>query len=136
MDIQIFTKMLKDKNFTNYQKMKYKYSQDFSVFLHTLEELYYKPLPLWTSMGIPWSLLKITQWSTKTLLSCFCQSQDQRYGLKAAEDEIVATSAIESVDFTRDSVRKILKGMAPQDEQESRILGIKHGLGVYRRHHQ
>ena len=32
------------------------------------------------------------------------------------------------MDFSRDSVRKILKGMAPDGEQEDRILGIKHGL--------
>ena len=128
MDIQIVTKMLKDKNFTNYQKMKYKYSQDFSVFLHTLEELYYKPLPLLDFDGHPLVFIENHAVVNQNAVKLLLQSQDQRYGLKAAEDEIVATSAIESVDFTRDSVRKILKGMAPQDEQESRILGIKHGL--------
>ena len=46
MDIKIFTKMLKDKHFTDYRKLKYKYSDDFSSFLNTLEELYYKPLPI------------------------------------------------------------------------------------------
>jgi Fic family protein len=56
------------------------------------------------------------------------QSQNGYYGIKAAEDEIIATSAIESIDFSRDSVRNILKGMAPNDEQENRILGIKKGL--------
>ena len=34
----------------------------------------------------------------------------------------------ENIDFSRDSVRRILKGMAPADEEESRIEGIKRGL--------
>ena len=66
----------------------------------------------------------VNQNTVKLLL----QSQDRHYGIKAAENEIIATSAIESIDFSRDSVRKILKGMAPKDEQENRILGIKQGL--------
>lgn len=32
MDIKVFTKMLKDKHFTDYQKMKYKYGEDFNTF--------------------------------------------------------------------------------------------------------
>ena len=128
MDIKIFTKMLKDKHFTDYKQMKYKYSEDFNAFLQTLEDLYYKTLPLFDfdSNNIVFieNHAAVNQSAVKLLL----QSQDGHYGIKAAEDEIVATSAIESIDFSRDSVRKILKGMAPKDEQENRILGIKHGL--------
>ena len=128
MDIKVFTKMLKDKHFTDYQKMKYKYGEDFNAFLQTLEELYYKTLPLLdfdcNNIVFIENHAAVNQSAIKLLL----QSQDQHYGIKAAEDEIVATSAIESIDFSRDSVRKILKGMAPKDEQENRILGIKHGL--------
>ena len=128
MDIKIFTKMLKDKHFTDYQKMKYKYGEDFGAFLQTLEELYYKTLPLldFDDHNIVFieNHAAINQNAVKLLL----QSQDGHYGIKAAEDEIIATSAIESIDFSRDSVRKILKGMAPNDEEESRIMGLKHGL--------
>lgn len=128
MDIKLFTKMLKDKHFIDYQKMQYKYGEDFSAFLQTLEELYYKTLPLldFDSNNIVFieNYAAVNQSAIKLLL----QSQDGNYGIKAAEDEIVATSAIESIDFSRDSVRNILKGMAPKDEQENRILGIKHGL--------
>ena len=128
MDIKLFTKMLKDKHFIDYQKMQYKYGEDFSAFLQTLEELYYKTLPLldFDSSNIVFieNHAAVSQSAIKLLL----QSQDGNYGIKAAEDEIVATSAIESIDFSRDSVRNILKGMAPKDEQENRILGIKHGL--------
>ena len=128
MDIKLFTKMLKDKHFTDYQKMQYKYGEDFNAFLQSLEELYYRTLPLldFDSHNVVFieNHAAVSQNTIKLLL----QSQDGHYGIKAAEDEIVATSAIESIDFSRDSVRNILKGMAPKDEQENRILGIKHGL--------
>lgn len=128
MDIKIFTKMLKDKHFTDYQKMQYKYGEDFNAFLQTLEELYYKTLPLLDFDGNNIVFIENHAAVNQSAVKLLLQSQDQHYGIKAAEDEIVATSAIESIDFSRDSVRKILKGMAPKDEQENRILGIKHGL--------
>ena len=128
MDIKVFTKMLKDKHFTDYRQMKYKYGEDFNAFLQTLDELYYKALPISDFNGNSIVFIEnhaaINQNAVKLLL----RSQDQYYGIKAAEDEIIATSAIESIDFGRDSVRRILKGMAPNDEQENRILGVKHGL--------
>lgn len=128
MDIKLFTKMLKDKHFTDYQKMQYKYGEDFSAFLQTLEELYYKILPLSDFEGNNIVFIENHAAVNQSTVKLLLQSQDGHYGIKAAEDEIVATSAIESIDFSRDSVRKILKGMAPKDEQENRILGIKHGL--------
>lgn len=128
MDIILFTKMLKDAHFTDYSKMKHKYKENFIPFLQTLEELYYTALPLSDFDGSNIVFIEnyapINQSSVKLLL----QGQSQDYGIKAAEDEIVATSAIESVDLSRDSVRKILKGMVPSDEEESRIEGIKKGL--------
>ena len=128
MDIKIFTEILKDKHFPDYKKLKYKYGADFDSFLKALEELYYKPLPLYDFDGnnivFTESFNAFNQNAVKLLL----QPQDTHYGIKAAEEEILSTSAIESVDFSRDSVRKILKGMAPDGEQENRILGIKHGL--------
>ena len=128
MDIKVFTKMLKDKHFTDYQKMQYKYGEDFKAFLQTLDEMYYKTLPLSDFEGNDIVFIEnhatVNQRAVKLLL----QSRNKHYGIKSAEDEIVATSAIESIDFSRDSVRRILKGMAPNDEQENRILGVKHGL--------
>ncbi len=128
MDIKVFTKMLKDKHFTDYQKMHYKYGEDFKAFLQTLDEMYYKTLPLSDFEGNDIVFIEnhttVNQRAVKLLL----QARNNHYGIKSAEDEIVATSAIESIDFSRDSVRRILKGMAPNDEQENRILGVKHGL--------
>lgn len=128
MDIKIFSKMLKDKDFSDYHKMKYKYSDDFNVFLQNLKELYYKELPLSDFDGKDIVFIENHASVNQKVIKLLMQSQDWYYGIKAAEDEIIATSAIESIDFNRDSVRKILKGMAPKDEQENRILGIKHGL--------
>lgn len=128
MEIKNFTKMLKDKHFTDYQKMNYKYGEDFYAFLETLEELYYKTLPFSDFDGKNIVFIENHAAVNQSAVKLLLQSQDQHYGIKAAEDEIVATSAIESIDFSRDSVHKILKGMAPKDEQENRILGIKHGL--------
>ena len=128
MDIKQFTEVLKDKQFTKYSKMKHKYGAVFDDVLQTLEELYYKPLPLLDFDGQPIVYLDgyaaVEQQTVKRLL----RAQNGRYGVKAAEDEIVATSAIESIDLSRDSVRNILKGLAPKDELEARILGIKNGL--------
>ena len=128
MDIKLFTQMLNDKHFPDYKKMKYKFGNDFTDFLKTIEELYYKELPLDDFVGSKIVFMDthaaISQKSFKLLM----QPQNDAYGINAAENEIVATSAIESIDFNRDSVRRILKGMAPKDEQESRILGIKNGL--------
>lgn len=128
MDIENFAKIFRDKNSANYKKMKYKYGENFDAFLRVLKELYYIKLPILDFDGENLVFVddgaRIKQNAAKRLLS----TQDNGYGFRAAEDEIVATSAIESIDFSRDSVRKILKGMAPADEQENRILGIKRGI--------
>ena len=41
---------------------------------------------------------------------------------------IYATFQIESIRSTRSSIRYILDGYAPRDEQEARIYGMKRGL--------
>ena len=43
-------------------------------------------------------------------------------------EEIYATFQIESIRSTRSSIRYILDGYAPRDEQEARIYGMKRGL--------
>ncbi len=128
MDIQLFTKMLKDKHFTAYKKMHSKYGSDFSDFLKTLEDLYYRELPLSDFEGGNLVYIENHASVNQNAIKLLLKAQNEHYGIRAAEDEIIASSAIESVDFSRDSVRNILKGMAPRDEQENRILGIKHGL--------
>lgn len=128
MDIKIFTEMLNDKAFTDYKKMKYKYSENFKDFLEAYTQLYCEELPLYDFWGkkviFAPNIATINQNTVKLLL----KTQSEHYGTLAAEEEIVSTSAIESIDFSRDSVRNIFKGLAPKDEEENRILGLKQGL--------
>lgn len=128
MDINVFTKILKDKHFNDYKKMKYKYGNDFIDFLQALENLYYKELPIIDFAEEKLVFIENYTIVNQNAVKLLLQAQNHHYGIKSAEDEIIATSAIESIDFNRDSVRNILKGMAPKDEQEIRILGIKKGL--------
>ena len=128
MDIKIFTEMLNDKAFTDYKKMKYKYSENFKDFLEAYTQLYCEELPLYDFWGkkviFAPNIATINQNTVKLLL----KTQSEHYGTLAAEEEIISTSAIESIDFSRDSVRNIFKGLAPKDEEENRILGLKQGL--------
>ncbi len=128
MDIMLFTKILKDSHFPDYGKLQYKYKEDFNEFLSIFNELYFESLPLKDFDGndivFSENYALINQLSLKQLL----RNQNCNYGTKAAENEIIATSSIESIDFSRESVRKILKGLAPKNNEESRILGIKNGL--------
>lgn len=55
-------------------------------------------------------------------------SSVSKYGAKAMEEEISSTLTIENIDFSRESVRKILQGYAPTDSSENRIYGMKKGL--------
>ena len=128
MDVIQFTRMLSDKDFPNLKKLKYKYPGDFAVFVETLKTLYYKKLPIKAADGTPLvymdNYVNVDLRSVKLLL----RQQRESYGVKAVEDEILASSAIESIDFDRDSVRSILRGFAPKDETENRILGQKKGV--------
>lgn len=120
--------MLKDKHFCNLEKMKYKYSGDFAEFMQTLSELYYKELPILDFNGNNIVFIENHAAVSQNAVKLLLKNRNNYYGVKTAEDEIVATSAIENIDFSRDSVRNILKGYAPKNDQESRILGIKKGL--------
>ena len=128
LDIKIFTTLLQDKHFPDYEKMQHKYPADFSAFLQTLQELYQKNLPLADFSGKPITLLEAASAVKMQTLKLLLREQDRVFGMRAAEEEILATCAIENIDFSRDSVRNILKGYAPVDEQENRILGLKNGL--------
>ncbi len=128
MDIEIFSKIINDKHFPNYDKLKYKYGGDFGDFIKVLDKLYYTSLPLHdfdgNSIVYIDSLTAVNQNAVKLLL----KQRYQKYSVKSAENEIMATSAIENIDFSRESVRRILKGFAPADDEENRIEGLKRGL--------
>ena len=131
MDAALFTKMLSDKNILDLRRLGYKFPQaDIKEFMELLKNGFYHSLPLkdFSGHSIVYlsSIAQVRLSAAKVLLTP--QNSTQLYGVKAMEEEIVSTFTIEQVDFTRDSVRKILSGLAPADESESRIFGMKKGL--------
>lgn len=128
MDAVKFSKMLSDKHITDLKKLKYKYPNDFIEFIEILKSSYYEYLPLKDFKSEKIAYLNSSTGVNLSAVKLLYTPQNSAYGTKAIEDEIVATSAIESIDFSRDSVRKILKGYAPKDEEENRILGLKNGF--------
>lgn len=130
MEAALFTKMLSDPAITNLKKLQYKYpNADMAEFLSLLSDSFYVPLSLSDFKGNPLvymkSLTSIHPGAVKALLA---PQTNGPFGLKAMEEEITASLTIENIDFTRDSVRKILQGSAPANESEDRIFGMKRGL--------
>ncbi len=128
MDAIRFSEMLSDKHFVDFKKLKYKYPNDFSAFLEVLKHSYYTRLPICDFKGENLVYLNACIGVNLETVKLLYTPQNAAFGVKALEEEIVATSLIESIDFNRDSVRRILKGFAPQDEEEDRILGLKRGF--------
>lgn len=128
MDIKLLTAMLSDKHFLDYSRLKRKYPDSFAEFLEALSMLYYKPLPLLDFNGS--NAVYIADHASVDFgaIRLLMQPQSDAFGIKAAAEEIIASSAIENIDFSRDSVRNILRGLAPKDEAENRILGQKKGI--------
>lgn len=131
MEASLFTSMLSDKYLTNLKKLGYKYPQaDLHEFVELLKNGFYRQLPIKDFRGNKIVYLESTAQvhlsAAKILLTA--QNSSQLYGVKAMEEEIISTFTIESIDFSRDSVRRILAGYAPSDENENRIYGMKKGL--------
>ena len=131
MDAKLFTQMLSDKHITDLKKLGYKYPQaDIAEFVGLLQNGFYKPLNIrdFAGNGLVFleSAARVRAAAVKTLLTP--RQSTQTYGLKAIEEEIASTLTIENIDYSRDSVRRILAGHAPKDESENRILGMKIGF--------
>ena len=128
MDAIKFSKMLADRHIVDFKRMKYKYPDDFDEFVSVLKLSYYEKLPLNDFGGNPIVYLSCCTGVNLEAVKLLYTSQSSAYGAKALEEEIIATSAIESIDFNRDSVRNIMKGLAPRDDEENRIYGLKCGF--------
>lgn len=131
MDAALFANMLSDKSLTDLKKLAYKYKQaDIKEFVSLLENGFYETVPLYDFDGNDLVYIKGVAQGTyeaaKTLLRP--QLSGFGYGVLALEEEIIATNTIEQIDYSRDSVRRILSGAAPADENETRILGMKKGF--------
>ncbi len=130
MDAQRYIEMLSDKHFIDLKKMEYKYSkEDVSEMLKLLYANDGKQLPLTDTGNQPLlyinSMVADTSTAMKSLMRYFGKDD---YSLTAIEDEIVSTLSIEQIDTSRESVRNILTGLAPQNEAENRIAGMKKGF--------
>lgn len=122
--------MLKDKRCYDFTKLKYKYGEKlFNEYLTSLREEFYHVLPIHDFAGRPLvflpSKIQLTTQTTRILMQSF---QGEVYGVSAMEDEIISTLSIEQIDSTRESVRNILNGGAPKNENDNKAYGIKRGL--------
>ena len=127
MEAALFTKMLSGQKCTGFEKLGYKFPQaDIGEFVGLLKTA--STIPCHSRIFpqdvvyLP-SIAQVHLSAAKVLLTP--QNSMQLYGVKAMEEEIASTFTIEQVDFYLDSVRKILSGLAPADENESRIFGMK-----------
>ena len=131
MDGAQFAKMLSDKHLFELDRMEYKYSvSSVREFTKLLRQNFAQPLPLDDFSGdelfyLP-NLAQISTNGMKQLLSA--PAGNRSFGLQAMTEEIHATFQIESIHSSRNSIRHILNGDAPCNEEEVRIYGMKRGL--------
>lgn len=131
MDAALYAKILSDKNITDLKKLQYKFPDaDIKELVELLKTSVYKtmPIPDFDGNDIVYieTAAQLRMKAVKLLLTP--QTTNEAFGLKAMEEEIASSLTIESINFSRDSVRKILRGQAPADESENRIYGMKKGL--------
>jgi len=130
MELGIFTQMLSDKHALDFKKLTYKYGEaNLKEYIETLKANFYKKIDLLDFNGnniafVP-NKTNVTSQLAKTLIMTY---SSEKYSIKAMEEEIIATLSIEQVDTTRESVRRILNGIAPTNDNENKSYGIKRGL--------
>lgn len=131
MDAKLFARMLADPTIIDLKKLGYKYPQaSIREFADLLRDGFTKDLPLRDFQGnqvvyLP-GVTQVQLSAAKVLLTP--QDRMQIYGRKAMEEEILATFSIEQIDTSRESVRRIMAGYAPDSEIEYRVQGMKLGL--------
>lgn len=131
MEAALFARMLSDPGILDLKKMVYKYgASDLQEFLALLKQDFYQALPLHDFEGNRMvcldSVVRVSLTAARVLLTP--QQSARLYGAKAMEEEIVSTFRIEQIDTSRESVRQILSGQAPKNDEEHRIYGMKLGL--------
>ena len=98
--------------------------------LEILKQSAFQPLPLY-DFDCTRRLVYSDSVSAKTsaaIKSLMSYQGDASYGLLSLENEIISTLMIEQIHTSRESVRKILSGAAPEDASEQRIWGMKKGF--------
>lgn len=130
LELRTFIEMFSDKALGDFEKMYHKYGKEnFFEFTETLKKSFYTPLSIADFNGNPCVLLNakinLTSQLKKSLLGSY---GNREHGIAAMEDEIISTLSIESIDTSRDSVRRILNGGTPNGNNESKAYGIKRGF--------
>ena len=129
MDASLYIKMMSDENIINLKKMQYKYSAaDVEEFVQLLKDHVYTTLSVSDFKGQDCVYLKNTVQLKSASSKLLILPQNENYGIEAMETEVYSTFAIESIDSSRESIRKIFKGYAPNGHQENRIYSMKKGL--------
>lgn len=130
MELKTFTEMFSDKNALDINKLKYKFGEEnLAGYLDTLKNSFYHKLTLLDFKGKPTVLLPAKFNMTTQLIRALAASySSEKYGIQAMEDEIISTLSIEQIDSSRESVRRILNGGAPETSNENKAYGIKRGL--------
>ena len=131
MDASVFAKMFTDPGQLDLKKMGYKYGQqNLQESLALCKQHFYQELPLHdfdgNSMVYLNKVVQIPLSAARVLLTP--QQSTRLYGTRAMEEEILSTFRIEQIGTSRESVRRILSGQAPEKDAEHRICGMKQGL--------
>ncbi len=131
MDTKLYTQMIQDQHFHNLKKMQHKYhKQEVEEMLQTLRDISFAEIELKDFNGKPCvympSQTTIDIGIVKKLLTN--NNTNKPYGIKAMEEEIDGSLQIENIESSRESIKKILQGMAPTNEQENWALGLKKSL--------
>ena len=128
MEFIEFITILNDNAWNNYQKLSTKYPKNFNGYLELLRNVYYCQIPIKDRYGANVIYQKDRTHITDKVLRKYLEYPNNNFSASILEEEIISTSAIENIDFKRDSVRKILQGSHPSDEAEKRIEGLKKGI--------
>lgn len=129
MDAELFASALSDKHILDLKKLSYKYpTLDIKEFISILHSGFFCTLRLKDFSGnslvfMP-NVVKPAEPTLRQLLSY----RNGKFGQLSMEREVSSSLAIENIDFSRDSVRKILSGRAPEDKSEHSIYGMKKAL--------
>ena len=131
MDAMLFVKIINDPAITDWKKLKYKFPDvDLKELAALMQTSVFQKLPLpdFANHGLVYLRYLNPPFSGALKQLIQPRPSVDKYGRQAMEEEIAATLTIESIDFSRESVRRILTGFAPADDREERIYGLKKGL--------
>lgn len=130
MDAKKFSLMFSDKSFFDLRKLQYKYSEeDVQEMLEIINTTLSKKINIidFNSNQLIY-LPNISPINLKSVKFLLVPQKFESFGMNAMEEEIYSTFCIENIKSSRNSIRKILKGYAPENDKEARIYGMKKGI--------